>query len=75
MPQKGFQGTLFDITSQTEQGVSEELRNAANSLSKGKTPGIDGLPVEFYQEYWDIYGEELTTLANENFFDTKNQMS
>ena len=54
---------------------SEELRNAANSLSKGKTPGIDGLPVEFYQEYWDIYGEELTTLANENFFDTKNQMS
>ena len=54
---------------------SEELRNAANSLTKGKTPGIDGIPVEFYQEYWDVYGEELTTLANENLFDRKNQLS
>ena len=54
---------------------SKELRKAANTLSKGKTPGIDGLPVEFYQEYWDINVEELTTLASENFFDKKNQMS
>ena len=33
---------------------SEELYNAAMSLNKGKTPGIDGLPVEFYQECWNI---------------------
>ena len=42
-----------------------ELRNAAFSLVKGKTPGIDGIPIELYQEYWDLFGEELTSLANE----------
>lgn len=28
-------------------------------LSKGKSPGIDGLPVEFYQQFWDLIGPNL----------------
>ena len=32
----------------------EELRTAAFQLNKDKSPGLDGLPAEFYQEYWDI---------------------
>ena len=52
-----------------------ELRNAAFSLAKGKTPGIDGIPVELYQEYWDLFGEELTSLANENLFEKSNELT
>ena len=32
----------------------EELKNAVLQMSKGKSPGLDGIPVEFYQEYWEI---------------------
>ena len=52
-----------------------EMRNAAFSLAKGKTPGIDGIPVELYQEYWDLFGDELTSLANKNLFDKNNELS
>ena len=30
----------------------EEIKNAINKLPPGKSPGIDGFPVEFYKEYW-----------------------
>ena len=32
----------------------EELKNAVFQMTKGKSPGLDGIPVEFYQEYWEI---------------------
>ena len=53
---------------------SEELLNAANSLATGKSPGIDGIPVEFYQHYWSLVGEDFTKLANENLFDKNNDL-
>ena len=34
--------------------TDEELSDATFQLKKGKSPGLDGLPVEFYQEYWNL---------------------
>ena len=30
----------------------------------GKSPGIDGLPAEFYISFWDILGEDLLSVLN-----------
>ncbi|CAG06636.1 unnamed protein product [Tetraodon nigroviridis] len=37
----------------------QELHTATLSLQNGKTPGIDGLPVEFYKAFWDVIGGDL----------------
>ena len=31
----------------------EEIEKAIYNLPKGKSPGLDGFPIEFYQNYWD----------------------
>lgn len=37
-----------------EKSISmEELESAVKSLNKGKSPGLDGLPPEFYLAFWD----------------------
>lgn len=37
----------------------EEIHKAAVSLSKGKCPGPDGIPVEFFTENWALVGPTL----------------
>ena len=37
----------------------EELTNAVKQLSRDRTPGIDGLPNEFYQTFWFLIGKDL----------------
>ena len=32
---------------------ADEISHAVRGLSKGKTPGSEGLPVEFYVKFWD----------------------
>ena len=32
--------------------LDEEIEKAVFQLHKNKSPGVDGLPAEFYQEYW-----------------------
>lgn len=40
-----------------EQTLSEqEFHAALRSMEGGKAPGIDGLPVEFYQAFWAVMG-------------------
>ncbi len=36
----------------------EELTAAVMSLSLGRSPGIDGLPTEFYRTFWKIIGSD-----------------
>lgn len=37
----------------------QEFTEAMRQLSKGRSPGIDGLPLEFYQQFWDLIGPDL----------------
>lgn len=42
-----------------------EVRSIITCAAKHKAAGLDGLPVEFYVRYWDVIGDELTTMYNE----------
>ena len=44
---------------------TSELLTAARGLQTGKSPGSDGLPVEFYLTFWDILAEPLLSVLNE----------
>ena len=49
--------------------TTEECRKALWALARGKRPGSDGIPPEFYRTFWDLLGEELTLVLNEAFDD------
>ena len=42
--------------------TDEEIYNAVKSLSTNKAPGIDGIPIEFYQKFWKIIKNEVTQI-------------
>ena len=44
-----------------------ELEAALRSLPRGKAPGMDGIPYEFYQHFWPALGQELTEVLHEAF--------
>ena len=50
-----------------------ECKKAVFSMKKNKAPGIDGLPIEFYQVFWNEIGETVVNALNESF--RKGQMS
>ena len=53
---------------QMEGGITEgEVRAAIASLKNGKSPGLDGLPVEYYKKYVDILAPILTSVYKESF--------
>ena len=39
--------------------LERELRGAVDSMAKGKAPGHDGIPVEFYQKMWPTIGKDF----------------
>ena len=41
-----------------------ELTTAVKSTANGKTPGLDGLPKEFYSTFWDVLGPVLLDVLN-----------
>lgn len=44
-----------------------ELENALQKMECGKSPGIDGLPVDFYKAFWQDLGQDLLEVLNECF--------
>ena len=44
-----------------------ELYEAASKIALSKTPGLDGLPVEFYLKFWGKIGKILVDILNEGF--------
>uniref|UniRef100_A0A3Q4HL01 Protein tyrosine phosphatase receptor type M n=1 Tax=Neolamprologus brichardi TaxID=32507 RepID=A0A3Q4HL01_NEOBR len=43
-----------------ESAISfEEMSSAVQQLNGGRSSGADGLPVEFYQEFWLLLGEDI----------------
>lgn len=45
----------------------DEVLRALKGMARNKSPGSDGLPVEFYLRFWDVLGSNLTDVFNEAF--------
>ena len=46
---------------------AKELREALAGMKGGKVPGVDGLPREFYLQFWDTLGEDFAEVVQEIF--------
>ena len=44
----------------------EELEKTVFQMKKGKAPGPNGFPIEFFQEFWDIIKLDLLTVVQES---------
>lgn len=44
---------------------SDEIKNCIKYMPKNKSPGPDGLSLEFYAHFWDTIAPEITLMANE----------
>ncbi len=42
-----------------------ECLAALNSFSNNKSPGVDGIPYEFYKSFWDLLGDDLVAVLND----------
>ncbi|XP_077086025.1 uncharacterized protein LOC143738051 [Siphateles boraxobius] len=52
---EGLPSVAEDSKAHLERPLSnQELLNALKDMEGGKSPGIDGLPVEFYKEFWSV---------------------
>ena len=47
--------------------TAEECHEALNGMDTGKSPGIDGLMVEFYIAFWAVLGSDLVEVLNYGF--------
>ena len=45
----------------------EECDKTLGSFRTGKTPGNDGIPIEFYKTFWPLIGEFIVNLFNEAY--------
>ena len=45
----------------------QELPAAVQQTSVGKSPGLDGLPAEFYRDFWGFLGPDLLEVYQEAF--------
>ena len=41
-----------------------ECHRALAGMARGKTPGLDGFPMEFYLVFWDLLGADLVEILN-----------
>ena len=55
--------------------TNKELKNALMETEKNKSPGMDGLPYEFYKEFWEIIGDDLTEVINHSLKKGKLSLS
>ena len=44
-----------------------ECHAALSQMESGKSPGMDGLPAEFYSRFWDLLGHDLVDMLNLSF--------
>ena len=44
-------------------------------MARGKAPGLDGLPMEFYLKIWDVIGPNLVTVLNSCFLSGSRSLS
>ncbi len=46
--------------------TEQELYTAMMGMENGKSPGIDGLPIEFYKTFWPVLREDLLVVFDES---------
>ena len=44
--------------------TNEECYSAVNSMTQNKSPGVDGLTIEFYKHSWPLIGDVLVSTFN-----------
>ena len=61
--------TLSEEQKQTCEGeISiEELESVLNSFQNNKSPGNDGLPIEFDKTCWNLISESFMECVHESF--------
>jgi hypothetical protein len=40
------------------------MKRALDAMATGKSPGLDGLPAEFYQRFWSLLGTDFVDVIN-----------
>ena len=45
----------------------KECTAAVKAIPRNKAPGTDGLPIEFYQHFWDVLKTDLVKILNTNY--------
>lgn len=75
--QQGSHNVPFDLTGRMGENMTtqlagldepitrEEVWQAISHMPNGKSSGPDGLPVEFYKEFWEIIKEDLFRLVSD----------
>lgn len=58
---------MLQATSLDQPITEEEVRNAISSMKLGKSPGSDGLPIEYYKKFVDTLAPILTDVLAEGF--------
>ena len=65
-----FLNSLSLKLSRVEQSLCEEdliegeCKRALDAMATGKSPGLDGLPAEFYQRFWSLLGTDFVDVIN-----------
>lgn len=61
--------TLNEIDKDRCEGpmLTKEITKAVENMQTNKSPGPDGIPLEFYKHYWQHLKEHLIQLFNENY--------
>ena len=65
-----FLNSLSLKLSRAEQSLCEgeltegECKRALDAMATGKSPGLDGLPTEFYQRFWSLLGTDFVDVIN-----------
>ena len=49
-----------------------ELKTAIFQMENGKSPGIDGLPIESYKSFYELFKNDLLQLYNSILFKNDN---
>ena len=55
----------------TKQIETTKIKEAIQSMENGKSPGIDGIPIEFYKEFIETIKKDLQKIFNEILFTNK----
>ena len=56
----------------TKRITKKEIQQSISEMAKGKTPGIDGLPMEFYEMFFNLIQNGLQQLYNTRLFENKD---